>query len=117
LAWKPTRGIFQGSTVGRQRHRLIFPLRRPHVGFSRSFTVPRKCDLTDKTSKAARNVSHAHNVTPRWQHPNLQSKRIYVPELKRFVRLRVSTRALRTITKKGLMAFLRDEGKTLDQVT
>lgn len=79
--------------------------------------MPRKCDLTGKKPKAARNVSHAHNVTPRWQNPNLQNKRIYVPELKRFVRLRVSTRALRTISKKGLLAFLRDEGMTLSQVT
>jgi large subunit ribosomal protein L28 len=46
----------------------------------------------------------------------LQNKRIYIPEEDRWVRVRLSTRALRTVTKKGLLGFLRDEGKTLDQV-
>ena len=76
-----------------------------------------KCQITGKKPKAARNVSHAHNVTPRWQRPNIQKKRLYVPELGRSVRIRLSTRALRTITKKGLMRYLRDEGLTLKDVT
>ena len=79
--------------------------------------MPRRCVITGKKSMSARNISHAHNVTNRWQAPNLQRKRIYIPELKRFVRLRVSTRALRTITKKGLLKFLRSEGLTLKDVT
>ncbi|MEM7352019.1 MAG: 50S ribosomal protein L28 [Acidobacteriota bacterium] len=76
-----------------------------------------KCKITGKKPNAARNVSHAHNVTPRWQRPNIQNKRLYVPELGRWVRLRLSTRALRTITKKGLLRYLRDEGLTLKDVT
>jgi large subunit ribosomal protein L28 len=48
--------------------------------------------------------------------PNLQSKRIYVPELDRWVRVKLSTRALRTITKKGLLTFLREKGMTLKEV-
>ena len=76
-----------------------------------------RCQLTGKKPNSAKNISHAHNVTPRWQKPNLQNKRIYVPELKRWVRLTVSTRALRTINKKGLMGFLKDEGLTLKDVT
>ncbi len=79
--------------------------------------MPRRCVITGKKTMSARNISHAHNVTNRWQAPNLQRKRIYIPELKRFVRLRVSTRALRTITKKGLLNFLRSEGLTLKDVT
>ena len=65
---------------------------------------------------AGNNVSHANNKTRRRQLPNLQSKRIFVPELNRWVRLRVSTRALRTLNKKGLMTYLKDEGLTLKQV-
>ena len=79
--------------------------------------MPRRCQITGKKPMSARNISHAHNVTNRWQNPNLQRKRIYVPELKRFVRLKVSTRALRTITKKGLLQFLRSRGLTLKDVT
>lgn len=78
--------------------------------------MPRRCVITGKKTMSARNISHAHNVTNRWQAPNLQRKRIYIPELKRFVRLKLSTRAMRTITKKGLLNFLRSEGLTLKDV-
>lgn len=79
--------------------------------------MSRKCKLTGKGPMAGNNVSHAHNKTRRVQNPNLQWKRIYIPELDRTVRIRLSTRALRTIDKKGLMAFLRDEGLKLKDVT
>lgn len=75
-----------------------------------------KCMLTGKKPVTGHRVSHAHNVTKRWFKPNLQSKRIYVPELGRWIRLRVSTRALRTINKKGLLQFLHDAGMTLSDV-
>lgn len=76
-----------------------------------------KCALTGKKPVTGHKISHAHNVTKRWFHPNLQNKRIFVPELDRWVRLRVSTSALRTINKKGLLSFLRDEGLSLAEVT
>ena len=79
--------------------------------------MSRKCQITGKKPSAARHVSPAHNVTPRWQRPNVQKKRVYVPELGRWVRIRLSTRALRTINKKGLMRYLRDEGLALKDVT
>ena len=79
--------------------------------------MSRKCQITGKKPMSARNVSHAHNVTPRWQKPNLQRKRIYVTELGRWVRLRICTRALRTQNKKGLLRYLKDEGLTLKDVT
>ena len=79
--------------------------------------MSRRCEITGKQPSAARHVSHAHNVTPRWQKPNVQKKRIYVPELKRWVRIRLSTRALRTINKKGLLPYLRDQGLKLKDVT
>ena len=41
---------------------------------------------------------------------NLQWKRVFVPELNRWVRLRISTRALRTLTKNGAYKTLRDAG-------
>ena len=42
---------------------------------------------------------------------------MFVPELNRWVRIRLSTRALRTLNKKGLMTFLKDEGLTLKDIT
>ena len=79
--------------------------------------MPRKCQITGKKPMSGHNVSHAHNVTNKWQKPNIQTKRIFVPELGRSVRLKVSARALRTIDKKGLVPFLRDNGLTIADVT
>ncbi len=78
--------------------------------------MARKCKLTGKGPMSGNNVSHANNKTRRRWLPNLQWKHIYIPELDRTVRIRLSTRALRTIDKKGLLAFLRDEGLKLKDV-
>jgi large subunit ribosomal protein L28 len=50
------------------------------------------------------------------QKPNLKSKRIYVPELGRFVRIKLSARALRTVNKKGLLPYLKDRGLSVEEV-
>lgn len=72
-----------------------------------------KCSITGKRRIPAKNVSHANNRTKRWQHPNVQSKRIWVEEMGRHVRLSLSTRALRTITKVGLVTYARKKGLDL----
>ena len=66
--------------------------------------MSRRCQLTGKKPLTGYSVSHAHNKTKRRQLPNLVWKRIYVPELNRWVRLRLSTRALRTLAKKGRLS-------------
>lgn len=78
--------------------------------------MSRRCQLTGKGPMAGNNVSHANNKTRRRQLPNLQVKRIFVPELNRWVRIKLSTRALRTLNKKGLVTFLKDEGLTLRDI-
>lgn len=78
--------------------------------------MSRRCSITGKAPLAGNNVSHAHNKTRRLQRPNIQTKRLYVPELGRYVRIKVSTRALRTISKIGLLPFLRKEGLSLREV-
>ena len=65
----------------------------------------RVCELTGKRRNVANNVSHAHNKTKKVQHPNIQSKRIFVPELGRSVRFKLSTRAIRSINRMGLKAY------------
>lgn len=66
------------------------------------------CQVTGKRPSAGNNVSHSHRKTRRRFLPNLQSKRLWVESEKRFVRLRLSTKALRTIDKKGIDAVLRE---------
>ena len=87
------------------------------VTLSKEGTMSRKCSITGKRPMSGNNVSHAHNKTRRYQRPNIQKKRIYVPELGRFVRLTLSTRALRSISKVGLLSYLKKNGLALKDVT
>jgi len=79
--------------------------------------MARVCDICGKKPLVGNNVSHAHNKTKRRQNPNLQKKRIYVPELGRTIRVRISTSALRSITRQGLMPYLKKKGLTLKDIT
>jgi len=53
------------------------------------------------------NVSHANNKTRRKFYPNLHKKRFYIPEEDKWITLKVSTTALRTINKNGITAVLK----------
>lgn len=64
------------------------------------------CKVTGKRPMAGNNVSHANNKTRRRFKPNLQVKRFWVEEENRFVKLRVSTKGMRTIDKNGILAVL-----------
>ena len=79
--------------------------------------MSRRCSLTNKRPRVGNRVSHANNKTKMRQLPNLQVKRIFLPEENRWVRVRLSTRALRTVSKKGLSQFLKDENMALRDVT
>ena len=79
--------------------------------------MARKCTITGKKPLSGNNVSHAHNKTRRMQRPNIRKKRIYVPELGRFVRLTLSTRALRSVSKVGLLDYLKKNDLKLKDVT
>jgi large subunit ribosomal protein L28 len=63
--------------------------------------MSRKCQLTGIGPKSGNSISHAHNKSKRRFLPNLQKKRIWVKELNRFVTVKLSTSALRTIAKNG----------------
>ncbi|MCE2846488.1 MAG: 50S ribosomal protein L28 [Sphingobacteriales bacterium] len=60
------------------------------------------CDLTGKHSITGNNVSHSNRKTKRKFHPNLQTKKFYMPETGEWITLKVSTSALRTIDKIGI---------------
>ncbi|MEK7949288.1 50S ribosomal protein L28 [Luteolibacter soli] len=53
---------------------------------------------------------HVTKVVKRQVAPNLQTKRIWVPELNRFVRLTLSAKAIKTINKNGAYVTLKDAG-------
>lgn len=79
--------------------------------------MSRKCSLTGKKPLVGNRVSHSNNRNKMRQRPNLQTKRIYVPEEGRWVKVRLSARALRTVSKKGLLNFLKSKGLRLKDVT
>ncbi|WIO74398.1 50S ribosomal protein L28 [Porticoccaceae bacterium LTM1] len=64
------------------------------------------CQVTGKRPMTGNNVSHAKNRTRRRFEPNLHTHRFWVEAEKRFVKLRVSTKGLRTIDKKGIEQVL-----------
>ncbi|HBN13558.1 50S ribosomal protein L28 [Pseudohongiella sp. SYSU M77423] len=66
------------------------------------------CMVTGKKPITGNNVSHAHNKTRRRFVPNIQTHRFWVESEKRFVKLKVSTKGMRTIDKKGIDAVLTD---------
>ena len=72
-----------------------------------------RSQFSGKRRMRARNVSHSNIKTPRWQDVNVQKRRLWVPEFKRFVTLNVTTRDLRSIDKLGLVAYARKHGITL----
>lgn len=69
-----------------------------------------KSQITGKRCLRARNVSHSNVHTTRWQNVNVQKRRLWVPELDRFVTLKIATSDLRTISKIGLVAFAKQHG-------
>ena len=76
--------------------------------------MARVCQVTGKKPRVGNNVSHANNKTKRRFLPNLQSRRFWIESENRFVRLRVTNAALRTIDKKGIdvvLAELRARGE------
>ena len=76
--------------------------------------MARVCDVTGKKTISGNHVSKAHNKVRRKFYPNLHKKRFYVPEEDRWVTLKVSSKALRTIDKKGIYAVIKEmraEGK------
>ena len=70
--------------------------------------MSRICELTGKGRQVGHNVSHANNKTKRRFLPNLQHRRFWVESENRWVRLRVSSAALRLIDKNGIDAVLAD---------
>ena len=69
--------------------------------------MARVCQITGKRPQVGNNVSHANNKTKRKFYPNLHTKRFFIPEENKWVTLKVSSTALRTINKNGITAVLK----------
>ena len=70
--------------------------------------MARFCDLTGKGPMTGNKVSHSNRKTKRKFYPNLQNKKFYVPEEDKWITLKLSTKAIKTINLKGITAVLKD---------
>jgi len=78
--------------------------------------MTRECEVTGKRPVSGNNVSHANNRTRRRFLPNLHNRRFWVETEKRWVSMRISSAALRTIDKLGIdavIAKMRSDGKKI----
>ena len=69
--------------------------------------MARVCQITGKKPMSGHNVSHSNIKSKRKFYPNLQKKRFYLPEEDKWITLKVSTNALRTINKNGISSVLK----------
>jgi large subunit ribosomal protein L28 len=76
--------------------------------------MARRCQLTGKKANNGYAISHSHRRTKRLQQANLQTKRLWWAEGNRFVKLKISTKALKTIEVKGLAAMAKEAGINLN---
>ena len=70
--------------------------------------MARVCQVTGKKPMGGHSVSHSNIKTKRRFLPNLQTKRFYFAEEERWITLKVSTDAIRTINKNGLSSVVKE---------
>lgn len=75
-----------------------------------------KRKITNTKPLFGQSRSKSFNTTKRQFKPNIQSKRIWVEELDRFVRVKITAKEIKTIDKIGLREFLARQGKTLESI-
>lgn len=78
--------------------------------------MSRKCQISGVKPLVGNNVSHANNKSKRRQFPNLQYRKLFVPELNKFVRVKLSAKALKAVSRQGLLPYLRKHGVALKDI-
>lgn len=76
--------------------------------------MARKCIVTNRGTMFGNAVSHSHLKTRRNWKVNIVSKNIFLEDENRWVKVKISTRALRTLKKKGIKAAIKDNGGSLN---
>lgn len=78
--------------------------------------MPSKNRVTTRTPQFGQSRSKAFNTTKRLFKLNMQTKRFFIPELNRTVKVRVTTSDIKTIDKIGIIAYLKKNGFSLNQL-
>jgi len=77
--------------------------------------MSRVCDLTGAKANNGMAVSHSHIRTKKLQQVNLQKRRLWWDEGNRWINMRISTKALKSIQKVGLGKFAKSQGIDLQK--
>jgi large subunit ribosomal protein L28 len=77
--------------------------------------MSKRCDITGVKPLTGNNVSHSNRHTRRRWEPNLKKKRIFIPEENRWVTVKISTSALKTLSNKGLKSALKMRKRVIRQ--
>ncbi len=78
--------------------------------------MARKCTVTGRGTMYGNAVSHSHLKTRRIWKVNIVTKKVFLEDENRYVTVKLSTRALRTLRKKGLKAAIKDNGGSLNVI-
>jgi len=73
--------------------------------------MSRICQITGKRAMVGNNVSHSNQKTKRKFNTNLQEKRFYIPEEKKWITLKVSTSGIKIINRRGISACIKEAKK------
>ena len=79
--------------------------------------MSRVCKLTGKRPLRGNRVSKSNIKTNRFQYPNLQKKKIFIPELNKSVTIKLSVKAMKIVDKLGLLSYLKKQGLTLADIS
>ena len=79
--------------------------------------MSRECKLTGKRPLRGNRVSKSNHKTNRFQYPNLQKKKIFIPELNKSITIKMSVKAMKIMDKMGLLPYLKKQGLTLADIT
>ena len=79
--------------------------------------MSRVCKLKGKRQLRGNRVSKSNIKTNRFQYPNLQKKKIFIPELNKSVTIKLSVKAIKIVDKLGLLPYLKKQGLTLADVS
>ena len=75
--------------------------------------MSKRCELTGAGPQTGSNVSHSNRHTRRRWEPNLKTKRVFLPDENRWVRVRATANALKTLTKKGMGSVLKMRARVI----
>ncbi len=79
--------------------------------------MSRICKITGKKPLRGNSVSKSNSKTNRFQYPNLQKKKIFIPELNKSITIKLSVKAMKIVDKVGLMPYLKKQGMVLSDIS